>query len=144
MHFQDHIISSPSRHLIMLAKSFPLSLHPSSWLTFLFFWVNFLFCLRNFKVRCSRTLSHSWKLHYLSASYIYVLFFFPPFFLMYFLLTYVFSVHEKFFFLSLPPFLYPVSWEHENERSDLHVERVSVSQRGGLLFHFCLFFFSNS
>jgi tetratricopeptide (TPR) repeat protein len=46
--------------------------HTSSWPTFLFFRVDFLFCIRDFRVRCSLT-QPLFLGAYLYASYIYVL-----------------------------------------------------------------------
>ena len=98
MQSEGRLISRPSRHLIRRATSFHRPLHPSSWPTFLFF-RDFLFCLHNFHVRCSRTQPHFWE-RTVSACIMHQCSVFarpPPFFLLHFLLAYF-----PFLFLFVP------------------------------------------
>jgi hypothetical protein len=98
MHSEGSIIWRASRHFIRRATSFHRPLHPSSWPNFLFF-RDFLFCLRNFHVRCSCTQPYFWECT-ASASIIHPCSVFarpPPFFLLHFLLG-----HFSFLFLCAP------------------------------------------
>jgi hypothetical protein len=70
----------PHQSAELLATSFG-GLHPftclsTPWPTFLFF-RDFLFCIRNFHVRCSRTQTHFWE-RTASACIIHLRFFCPP------------------------------------------------------------------
>jgi hypothetical protein len=97
MHSEGRILCRASRHFIRRATSFQHLLHPSSWPTFLFF-RDFLFCLRNFHVRCSRTQPHFWE-RTVSACIIHICSMFPPppLLLLQFLLAYF-----SFLFLCAP------------------------------------------
>ena len=60
MHSEGRIICRASRHLIRRVVSFDRPIHPSSGCSFLPLGT-FLFCIRDFHVRCSRTHPPSWE-----------------------------------------------------------------------------------